>query len=230
MVRKTIERAPLTLYTFDELDDDAQAVALAEHRNWNVEYADWSTEIISAFSKRLEVLGFMDIDTSFSGFGSQGDGASFTFRARFSDLLDAYRTMQTQNFAVGHTWDAVEPLPFDLERYAVLAHADPDFTIQCVRNNSRYMHEQSVDVVPFHDFDTDAADAFTGDTWWTHSRLEQELDAFIEAVDAWRIDVCRALYNTLEREYEDLTSDECVGDSLMANDMWFTIVGETYND
>lgn len=73
------------------------------------------------------------------------------------------------------------------------------------------MHERSVDVVPSHDFDTDAADAFTDATGWTHSQLERELDAFITELDAWRIDACLELYNTLEREYEYLTSDECVG-------------------
>ena len=65
------------VFTFAELSAKAQAKAIETFSEREGEY--WSGEYASAeFKKKLEALGFEDVDTQYSGFYSQGDGASFT--------------------------------------------------------------------------------------------------------------------------------------------------------
>lgn len=65
------------VFTFSELSPAAQAKAIEKFSEREGE--DWSGEFSSAeFKEKLEGLGFEDVDTQYSGFYSQGDGASFT--------------------------------------------------------------------------------------------------------------------------------------------------------
>lgn len=65
------------VFTFAELSPKAQAKAIETFSEREGEY--WSGEYTTAeFKKKLEALGFEDVDTQYSGFYSQGDGASFT--------------------------------------------------------------------------------------------------------------------------------------------------------
>lgn len=71
---KTIQ---LELFTFDELSDDAKQKAIKDDRNSDARdfYYDYTIE---HYQHALKFVGFEDVDISFSGFHSQGDGASFT--------------------------------------------------------------------------------------------------------------------------------------------------------
>lgn len=65
------------VFTFAELSSQAQAKAVETFSKREGEY--WSGEYTTAeFKEKLEALGFEDVDTQYSGFYSQGDGASFT--------------------------------------------------------------------------------------------------------------------------------------------------------
>ena len=65
-------------YTFNELSKEAQATVIDNNRDFNTEYFDWYEDDYIYHKEQLEKAGFTDIDISFSGFSSQGDGASFT--------------------------------------------------------------------------------------------------------------------------------------------------------
>lgn len=65
------------VFTFDELSPKGQEQAIKnfserEGENWSGE------ETSEEFKAKLGTLGFEDVDTRYSGFYSQGDGASFT--------------------------------------------------------------------------------------------------------------------------------------------------------
>lgn len=64
------------VYKFDELSEQAKQVAIEEHRDINVDW-DWYEPMFEGFKEQLEEVGFYDVDIFFSGFYSQGDGASF---------------------------------------------------------------------------------------------------------------------------------------------------------
>lgn len=68
--------------TFDELDDGEKEAALEKHRDWNVDAGSgWYDHVVGEWTEALERVGFRDVDVRFSGFSSQGDGASFTAKS-----------------------------------------------------------------------------------------------------------------------------------------------------
>lgn len=70
-----------------------QLALIEEHRNWNVEHIDWHDSTIEHFIQTAKDFGIETdgAQISFSGFWSQGDGASFTFdRAKAYDVIMAH--------------------------------------------------------------------------------------------------------------------------------------------
>ena len=65
-------------YSFDELSPEAKKKALENNRDINVDYDGWEDGVTEGFREDMREIGIDDIDISFSGFYSQGDGASFT--------------------------------------------------------------------------------------------------------------------------------------------------------
>lgn len=73
MKTKTIE-----LYEYEELPEDIKEKVLQENRHINVEDSWWYEPVEDEWKERLEAEGFRGVKIAFSGFFSQGDGASFT--------------------------------------------------------------------------------------------------------------------------------------------------------
>ena len=71
---KTIQ---LDLFTFNELSDEAKTKAIDSERNSNNLEYHYSGEV-EYYQDVLKHIGFTNVEISFSGFYSQGDGASFT--------------------------------------------------------------------------------------------------------------------------------------------------------
>lgn len=65
------------LYKFNELRQDIQSQVIERLRNINVDYSEWFDFVYNEWYKKLNGLGFEDCQIYFSGFWSQGDGASF---------------------------------------------------------------------------------------------------------------------------------------------------------
>lgn len=66
------------LYEIDELSEESQKKALDNLRDINVDYEGWHDWLIDDFKTDLESKGYSNIEVFYSGFWSQGDGASFT--------------------------------------------------------------------------------------------------------------------------------------------------------
>lgn len=76
MRQETVTR---TILKFNELDPKSQAKVIDNLRDIHVDY-DWWKNVYEDMTNILTMLGFSNINISFSGFSSQGDGASFTGR------------------------------------------------------------------------------------------------------------------------------------------------------
>ena len=112
----------INLYNFLELMPNVQEKVLDNHRYINVEDYDWHETVIEDAKIKLQQIGFRNIDVQFSGFFSQGDGASFT-----ADLnLETWIEQDTKNRA----------------KYTSLI--DVLDNIEIVRLDSRYSHENTV--------------------------------------------------------------------------------------
>lgn len=66
-----------TYLKFNELSPSQQTKVLDKNRDINVD-DQWYEFTYEAYTNKLSKLGFYDIKLSFSGFYSQGDGASFS--------------------------------------------------------------------------------------------------------------------------------------------------------
>jgi hypothetical protein len=71
---KTIK---INLYKFEELSNKAKQNSIKSHQDINVD-CEWWDFIFEDWTSKLEALGYNKSEIMFNGFGSQGDGASFT--------------------------------------------------------------------------------------------------------------------------------------------------------
>jgi len=185
---------------------------LDQHRDINLDH-DWWDFVYNDFGCICTMLGIHldNNETSFSGFCSQGDGASWTGQ---------YNTMQIT------PWGTPNKATYDLAPALIREYAPEDKTLHAIadelcmlsrvyypsyvtvrRHNSRYAHEMTMcigDIEP-----CDAAAEYADEVT---DALEEALLVQFRALAVW-------LYNTLEREHDYLTTDEAVADTLKANEI-----------
>ena len=183
------------ILAFSELSQEQKAKALERHRDWNVDYQWW--EFTYDDAKEIgKMLGFDVGNIQFRGFWSQGDGACFTGRFSYpgKNIRKSIR----------------EHVPNDGWLHSIADEAQRlyrrSFYTACgsVSHRGHYCHERSMSV------DLSDYEEFKGrveDSDWT------ELCA----------DFALWIYGRLQAEYEHLTSDESVSESLELNDVEFEI-------
>jgi hypothetical protein len=182
-------------YSWDELSDQAKEKAIERNRDINIDNS-WHDEVINDATEDLFNDGVEDVEILYSGFHSQGDGASFTGRVR-----DPKKWLK----AIG-----MENIPQEVED---LIYARID------RESSRYYHELTVGLI--FQFETDDSVLFTypfGPEVPMEFNLVELEDEIGRKGEKWLKSTCRKIYSDLEKEYESLTSDDAVEDSLLAND------------
>lgn len=172
-----------------------------KHRDINVDY-EWWDFTYADFGTICDIVG-IELDKSepsFSGFCSQGDGASFTGSYRFKD--DAPAKIR-------------EHAPQDEELHRIADQLClvgrmyyPAYVTMRRIWGSRSIHECTMYVNDVEPIDGDADD-------WAH----EVHDAVEREVQDLMRDLARWLYRSLEAEYEHLTSDEVVWEAIVANEL-----------
>ena len=183
------ETVTYTYYTFDELTDDQKKKAIDKHREINVDYG-WHDGILSEFEEALEILGFKNIVSSYSGFWSQGDGASFIGEFIIPTDDDTLE-MRVKKLESEYTWIYVN---FNFDKYLKMTFDDDESlyleTYEVYRMGHHYSHSNTI----------------TCD----HDELKEFTRSFSDFI-----------YRTLEKEYDHLTSDEVVKETLISNEIEF---------
>jgi hypothetical protein len=180
---------------------------LDEYRDINVQDTWWDS-VYEDWVDKLRDLGMTltASDMAFSGFWSQGDGASFECRLVMDTFLDKHGL--TEKYPAALYWAKQGSL-----------------TAGMVRSSSRYSHENTVsaELNDYADFNKEAADE--GDVRAAvdeamFNTLINELRDLEEDIN----DTCRGymrdLYHALEEEYEHLTSDEIITEYLEENEIF----------
>lgn len=191
------------LERFNALSDTDKQEILNKHREL---YDNWYDSVYEMFTDDMSVIGISVGDMYFSGFWSQGDGASFE-----GNVYDWDKFLHACGYA-----DEV-----------LADHAADCFRFASIRGGSRYSHSRSAtysvdlplpldaddrDLCPFPDDDLRAVVWSTNMSKYDSYKLEEEFtDKFIDCMDD--------LYDRLEKEYEDLTSDESILANLDANEL-----------
>ena len=181
---------------------------LDKYRYFNTEFDDWWAYTYDYWKNRLERMG-VDVDEiNFSGFWSQGDGASFTGTIRAKNLKRFMRI-----HGMRERYRAI---------YTVLDHLDGWVTIS--RSSSHYCHEYTV-----------TSDACIEDPSWIDYDTEDIREALVlelynESMLYWQDfgkeveetlrGYMQDIYRALEKDHEDLTSDEAVREAIIANELY----------
>lgn len=217
-----------TAYTIDELSDAARAKALDAHREWHVDHDWWDSCYDSAADAAkhlgLDIMGKRvqlrngtvryDPAINFSGFWSQGDGASFEGSFTLNDVDAAALKADFGTDAELHAIaDTLEELKSALTALEV--------TASITNGHGNYSHEYTmcIEVDPFDGLDDDVIFAML-------NAIYGKLDAE-ENIRALMRRFARWIYRMLEQEYEYLTSDEAIIESLQVNDMLFDEDGDS---
>jgi hypothetical protein len=197
------ETVTYDVFKFEELDPKVQAKVLDDNRDWNVDH-EWYEFTIEDFTEKLESLGFRCPKISFSGFCSQGDGASFEVKScDVAKLIEALKD-RSNNYA-------------KYKKYLTKVNDYGHIALSTLTVNHHYSHENTKRM----DLDTSLASRF--------KRLNALLDTFVEEVESLRYDLCREIYKSLEKEYDYLTSDEAIKESIEANEVEFLATGKRFS-
>ena len=175
----------IQLYRISELPENVQSKVLDKYRCINTEDS-WYDDVISNFEAESRAVGFDDIKVRFSGFYSQGDGASFTgsFNGRERNF-DA----DNSDFAWGD----------DLNK--LVEFTSYSFLIESI--DHMYAHENTVTISDLMKWEKNE---------WVDT-TDAEDPVYAELTKILR-SIMQSLYRELEHEYEGLTSDESVIDAL----------------
>ncbi len=202
-----------TVYSFDELDESAKSRA----RDWyrELEAQEWDPE--STLEDAAEICDILGIELSthpvklygggtrhdptihYSGFYSQGDGASFEgmyrYKAGAGKAIRQHAPVDAELHRIADELQRIQRAWF----YRLVATVSPG------RNNSS--HEYSVDI------DVQA--------WDSQDNAREVSTAASEAVTEALRDVMRWIYRQLEQEYEYRLADEQIDESIRANEYEF---------
>lgn len=215
-------------YTFDQLSDKLKEEAIERNRDINL-FDDWHDYVIDGFKEDLEEVGVEVDDVQYSGFYSQGDGASFT-----GEVTDMKHFLVKALGMIQFSDEELADLPESIKE-KVQGFINT-LTISFNRKSSRYSHENTCQTEAYSEivhgdyYDDEYPDSkiyflnkFVGVNPPVFMDLKEEENKIEKAAEDWRLDECRELYRDLEREYEGLQSDEAVAETLEANGSEFEV-------
>jgi len=118
-----MRKTTLKLYKFSELNAETQAKVLDKMRDINTDGDGWSDCVIELWQDRLAKRGYEDAKIAYSGFWSQGDGASFTATINLDTYLKAQK------------WG---------NRFRRILKLNDEIDAQVIRGDSHYSHENTI--------------------------------------------------------------------------------------
>lgn len=194
-------------YTFDELSPEAKKHAMDKERDYNIESYDWWEPIIEGFTEEMEAIGMADIDCQFSGFYSQGDGASFTGKVKDNQLFLKELGITPASVGLGDK----TPRKFD----TALASIAENIYITIQRNDSRYYHYNTISA----NVEVDGDEEIELDLG-LDMIIEIDVNDVCERIDPiitdWAREKSKKLYRDLENYHDELQSDENIANDLLS--------------
>lgn len=207
------------LYTFNELTAETQQKVIDDHRSFYVDFETWDDYLIEDFTKTLEGCGLKSPKIEYTGFGSQGDGLSFT-----SPDVNLIELMKQSGDDKKHP-----------EFYRYIKDGLLSYDAYIERTNRRYSHENSVsleirrlenevdrDDEPelYNEIDRYLDDDYCCPEKSNVTALEKNLNDFIQRT-------ARSFYKQLWEEYFEITSDRYIREMFEENQYYyFTADGE----
>ena len=188
------------VYDFAELSDAAKRRAIENYIN-DYDF-DWDLDWALDFLATEKYPHIHDLDIKFSGFWSQGDGASFTGELDPAWALDNFLTAE----------EKVLIREIDCHFYRL--------------DRMRYVHERTctstASIVRFADHIEENQDLRVS--------IDHDLEqAITERLEEYRLEVCAEIYEFLQKTYEAQTSDEAAIERFNCDGTLFRESGEVFD-
>lgn len=179
----------ITLYSFSELSKEVQSKLIKEYSNdesfLDFDFAERHT--LREIENEAEVMGIQDFDFRYSGFWSQGDGASFTGTLTKELVVEILERESSSTFL------------HSAKDWAKLYGNNIEVNI--VRHSSMYVHENTVSCE--FEYDTDELEI-----------SREDYERITGYLNNWKNNLCHKLYRRLLESYEELISDENITERL----------------
>ena len=190
-----------TVYSLNELSEDARKKAIEDFRQGSSEYIDLDCET-SEMKRLLSMFGFNDVNLYYSGFWSQGDGASFV--GGYRHVAGGLKAVK-EEFAGTYWADVIEYLEL-LEAinkkcfYSLLYRID---------SRGNYCHANTMNI--------NYIDDYRGNR--DFSKYEDDLLEYVRGIG-------NTFYRMLEKAFDGYLSDEYLIENIEANEYEFYENGE----
>lgn len=187
----------ILVYKFSELSDEAKEKALNEYINdYEYEWDDYDF-----WSERLTELGFEDPRIEWSGFATQGSGASFIADIDTMKLASTLIYCCTNYEEAQAIDDAVELI----------------YNLGIKRTNTHYSHENTCTFdMEMEEVDDDLSEAIA----------MKVSDVFLTKAEDLRVALCHKIYASIQEDYEYQTSMEAFEETCECNEWEFNENGE----
>lgn len=193
-----METKTYVVYNYDELSPEAKKKAIEWAQEFLREDNFYFEDVQDTWREKLEKFGFTDVKISFSGFWSQGDGASFTANCDILKFIEA--TKQKKYYS---------KLLYQVKKNNL------DMYGSSINISRHYCHENTVKGqidFEYHD-----------DRNLELSKLENELTDCL--TDFIRTE-SKKIYRELESAYYAYTNEESAIDCIQANEYTFLESGK----
>lgn len=200
----------IQLFSFNELSEEAQKKAIKKHYDINVD-DNWWEFVYDDFREQARNEGFNIDRMYFSGFWSQGDGAMFEYSGLDDKLLHDF----VDNILIGTEHLSPMRKQWLLNNVCISGKG---------KHHGHYYHEGCCSHSIYWEVNN-------GDLHWStnfYQWINSFADDFAEFVIDRYKDLCHSLYTSLENEYEYLTSEEAIKETLIMNEYDFTENGSNY--
>ena len=197
----------IKVYSFDELSRSARAEACQQVGDSMTNNEYWCDDTFDLFVERCKDYG-MNVDSEdiyFTGFGSQGDGASFTCHD-----IETEKLLQSLGIQVR-----------DGLKEKVL---DYIYEVNIIRSSDRAYHEETVHTEILVD-----EDALVEEEEGIIQYIHDIVDTLEFKLEKLKNNLCRQLYNELEQECNYFYSTEYVDELAYDNKMLFLANGLVYD-
>jgi hypothetical protein len=207
----------LKLYSFNELEKTAKEKALTIYRDLNVNFDWWDDE----FDDFIALCSYMGITVikdkiTFRGFYAQGDGSGFSAIVDLTKLLTAVANQSWKDYAPMQEFQFSVP---QIDRRV----------IALVANNLLPGEPQIIGRSRQFGIVTDLGISEVIKDGKTHDNIFEELDKLEEWLRSVAEILNRHLYKSLENQYDFLTSDTAIKESILTNEYLFTADGRSAN-
>jgi len=206
-------------YRFEELDDKAKEKVFESYRTDEFYPGDWWHEAaVEDFVEDRTKEGW-DLETKdvhFSGFWSQGDGASFDGKVTCETWIKFHK-LEAKFPTIMKVLHNTHPLTAKI-------YTNHFGTYYC-HSNTRYLEIEEDGQLDEHIYgwDDEAKEQAIMEKW------NEEVMRLEEILEDNREELSQQLYSKLEKQYDYYMTDEAIEEDIMSNDNMFLANGTPFN-